>query len=175
MTTTVPKLNLAETLLTKDGSDLDDSSSLNNNVSHSSKTENLDWTHLGACFKSDRSRVSKDGIQGVYHQLYDLKTLFIVIERPIGPSSLRENPAETSSNGLQHSATSECQQGQSKYTHFMHNQVCAPGSTGIFHILHHLSVTHMEHLRSHRHLCWRQTSRVCSFAACPDIFSKIHR
>ena len=43
MTTTVPKLNLAATLLTEDGSDLDDSSSLDNNVSHSSETETSDY------------------------------------------------------------------------------------------------------------------------------------
>ena len=45
MTTTVPrpKLNLAETLLTEDGSDLDDSLSLDNNVSHSSEAETSDY------------------------------------------------------------------------------------------------------------------------------------
>jgi hypothetical protein len=41
--TNISKLNLAETLLTEDGSDLGDSSSLDNNISHSSEAETSDY------------------------------------------------------------------------------------------------------------------------------------
>ena len=41
--TNISKLNLAETLLTENGSDFGDLSSLDNNISHSSEAESSDY------------------------------------------------------------------------------------------------------------------------------------